>query len=149
MVAASAPIHAILEFFSPLLCTVFFPSPSLLSYINIVKAMESSERGINPVSMAVINPWKEYWPSRGSNQQLPVLKSCMLPTELWGWARQVQIECIDSANDKLKLAQMLNFVPYKMKKKMVGKGEIAGYEHFLLSPQCFHKPYSSDSVVRG
>ena len=125
MVAASAPIHAILEFFSPLLCTVFFPSPSLLAYINIVKAM------------AVINPWKEYWPSRGSNQQLPVLKSCMLPTELWGWARQVQIECIDSANDKLKLAQMLNFVPYKMKKKNGGKRRNCWLRAFSPFPTVF------------
>ena len=29
---------------------------------------------------------KEYWPSRGSNQQSPVLKSTMLPTALWGSA---------------------------------------------------------------
>ena len=33
---------------------------------------------------SIINPRKEYWPSRGSNQQPPVLKSAMLPTELMG-----------------------------------------------------------------
>ena len=40
------------------------------------------------VPMTIINPWKEYWPSRGSNQRPPVLKSAMLPTEPWGLAGQ-------------------------------------------------------------
>ena len=26
-----------------------------------------------------------------------------------------------------------------------GKGEIARYEHFLLFPQCFHKPYPANT----
>ena len=30
---------------------------------------------MNPVPSAIINPRKEYWPSRGSDQQPPVLKS--------------------------------------------------------------------------
>ena len=37
--------------------------------------MDSGERGMNPVTMIIINPWKEYWPSRESNQRPPVLKS--------------------------------------------------------------------------
>ena len=45
--------------------------------------MDSNERGINLVAMTIINPRKEYWPSQGSNQQPPVLKSATLPTELW------------------------------------------------------------------
>ena len=52
----------------------------LLSHITIVKTMGSSERGMNLVAMTFINPRKEYWP----NQRSPVLKSIMLPTELWG-----------------------------------------------------------------
>ena len=48
--------------------------------------MEIGERGMNPVAMTIINPWKEYWPSRGSNQRPPVIKSATLPTELWGSA---------------------------------------------------------------
>ena len=48
--------------------------------------MDSGERGMNPVAMTIINPRKEYWPSRGSNQRPPVLKSATLPTELWGLA---------------------------------------------------------------
>ena len=48
--------------------------------------MDSGERGMNPVAMTIINPWKEYWPSRGSNQRPPVIKSATLPTELWGSA---------------------------------------------------------------
>ena len=38
---------------------------------------------MNPVAMTIINPWKEYWPSRGSNQR-PFIKSATLQTELWG-----------------------------------------------------------------
>ena len=46
--------------------------------------MHSGERGINPVAMTIINPRTEYWPSHGSNQQPPVLKSATLLSELWG-----------------------------------------------------------------
>ena len=35
----------------------------------------SGERGMNAVAMTIINPRKEYWSSRGSNQRPPVLKS--------------------------------------------------------------------------
>ena len=41
---------------------------------------------MNPVAMAIINPRKEYRPSRGSNQRSPVLKTTTLPTELWSSA---------------------------------------------------------------
>ena len=80
--SASALIHAFLDFFLPVLRTLFFPSHWLLSYINIVERMEGGERGMNPVAMTIIDPRKEYWPSRGSNQRPPVLKSRRLPTEL-------------------------------------------------------------------
>ena len=45
--------------------------------------------------VAIINPWKESWPSWGSNQRPPVLKSAMLPAEQWGSAslgRRVQLD---------------------------------------------------------
>ena len=48
--------------------------------------MDSGERGMNPVAMTTTNPLKEYWPSRGSNQPPPVLKSATLSTKLWGAA---------------------------------------------------------------
>ena len=56
----------------------------LLSHIIIVETMDSGERGMNPVAMTIINLRKEYWPSRGSNQRLSVLKFCKQPTELSG-----------------------------------------------------------------
>ena len=37
--------------------------------------MDGGEKGMNPVAMTNINPRKEYWSSRGSNQRPPVLKS--------------------------------------------------------------------------
>ena len=59
----------------------------LLLHITIVETMDCCERGMNSVSMTIINPWKEYCPSQGSNLSPPVLKSCVLPTELWGSAK--------------------------------------------------------------
>ena len=60
----------------------YFPSYWLLSHITIIETMDSSERLLNPVPKTIIIPWKEYWPSWGSNQRPPVLKSETLPTEL-------------------------------------------------------------------
>ena len=54
-----------MEFFSPVLCTVFFASNGLLSYITIVETMDSGERGLNPVGMTIINPQIEYCWFRG------------------------------------------------------------------------------------
>ena len=51
----------------------------LLSHRTIVETKDRCERGMNPVTMTNINFWKKYCPS----QQPPVLKSCLLPTELW------------------------------------------------------------------
>ena len=50
----------------------------------MVEATDSGERGMNPVAMTIINPWKEYWSSLGSNQLPPVLKYATVPTKLWG-----------------------------------------------------------------
>ena len=51
-----APIHAFLEFFLPVLQTIFFSSHWLLSQISIVKTMDSGKRGMNPVATTIINP---------------------------------------------------------------------------------------------
>ena len=80
---ASAPIHAFLKFFETALRTIFFLSHRLLFHITNVETMDGNERGMNPVAMTIINPWKEYSQSRESNQQPPILKSATLSTELW------------------------------------------------------------------
>ena len=71
--------------------------------------MDSGGRGMNPVAMTIINPRKKYWPSRGSNQQPPVLKPCTLPTELRGVAesmesdeREMRPVAINIVNDRKK-----------------------------------------------
>ena len=87
-----APNHAFLEFSELVLCTILFPSHWLLPHITIVEATDSGERGTNPVTMTIVNPRKEYWPSRGSNQRPPVLKSAMLLTELVG-STHVEKKC--------------------------------------------------------
>ena len=43
-----------------------------------------------------------------------------------------------SAEDKLNLAEKLKFVLGRVE-NIVGMGENAGYQHFLLFPQCFQK----------
>ena len=96
--AASAPIHAFLEFFEPVLCTIFFPSHRLFSHLKIVERMDSGERGMNFVAMTIINPRKEYWPSQGSNQVPPVPKSTMLPTRLWGSAIKKRRKCLSNTS---------------------------------------------------
>ena len=41
-------------------------------------------------------------------------------------------------NNNFNLAQIVQFV-FDMEGNMVGKGESAVYQHFLLYPQCFQK----------
>ena len=46
------------------------------------------------------------------------------------------------ANDEIKLVKMMIFV---FDKNIVGKGENAGYQHFLLFPQCFQSAFHTRS----
>ena len=64
--------------------------------------MDSGERGMNPVAMTIINPRKEYWQSRGSNQRPPVLKFATLTTELW-----------DSARKRMKVCRKVTTMGYR------------------------------------
>ena len=43
------------------------------------------------------------------------------------------------ADDKINVAEKLRFVSKRVG-NIVEKGENAGYQHFLLFPQCFQKP---------
>ena len=49
------------------------------------------------------------------------------------------------ADDKICVAQNLKFILGRVE-NIVGKGENAGYQHFLLLPQCFQKASSSGSL---
>ena len=53
--------------------------------------MDSGERGMNPVAVTTINSQTEYFPSWRSNQQSPVLKSFILPTELQGLGKKMPL----------------------------------------------------------
>ena len=57
--------------------------------------------------------------------------------------RLFQIESICRRQNKV--AQKLKIVSERIE-NIVGKGENAGYQHFLLSPQCFHKVSLSKSL---
>ena len=49
------------------------------------------------------------------------------------------------ADDKIDVTEILKFVSRRVE-NIVGKGENAGYQHFLLFPQCFPKPSSLGSL---
>ena len=67
--------------FFPEILFKFLQSHWLHTHVTTVEKTVSCERGKNRVAMTIISPRKEYWPSRGSNQQSPVLKAFTLPTE--------------------------------------------------------------------
>ena len=48
------------------------------------------------------------------------------------------------ADDKSDVTQNIKVV-FQRIKNIVGKEENAGYQHSLLFPQCFHKPFSSSA----
>ena len=52
------------------------------------------------------------------------------------------------ADDNVNVTQNLKFVLGRVD-NIVGKGENGGYQHFLLFPQCFQKPFSSGSLKVG
>ena len=91
--------------------------------------MDRVEGGMNHVAMAVINPQKEYWPSRGSNKQ-PVLKPCILLSELWGVTQMTKMNATIPILLKLFFDRLEN---------IVGKGENAGYQCFIFFSTIFSK----------
>ena len=52
------------------------------------------------------------------------------------------------ADDKINLTNKLKLV-LGMVENILGKGENAGYQHFLLFPKCFQKPPSLGSLKVG
>ena len=67
----------------PVVPIIIFISHWLLSHITIIETIDSGKRRMNSAAMTIINPWKEYWSSRGSNQRPPVLSSCTWPELHW------------------------------------------------------------------
>ena len=53
------------------------------------------------------------------------------------------------AKDILDVVQILLFFLFEGVENLVGKGENAGYQHFLLLPQCFQKLSHSGSLKVG
>ena len=60
--------------------------------------MDSSERGMNPVVTTILNPWNEYWPSRGINS---------VKQQLF---RPIQIESISRLQNKCHFKTENTFV---------------------------------------
>ena len=49
--------------------------------------MDSGEKGMNPVAVTIIKPWKKYLQNWRFEPRPSVFKSLVLPTELWDWAK--------------------------------------------------------------
>ena len=74
---------------------------------------------------------------------VPLLTLNSLPNEkILHWSKLKAL-----ANDKINVVQKLKFVERSLE-NIVEKGENAGYQHFLLSPQCFRKSFISEVVKR-
>ena len=52
------------------------------------------------------------------------------------------------ADDKINVTEKLKLILERVE-NIVGKGENAGYRHFLLFPQCFQKPSYTGSLKVG
>ena len=52
------------------------------------------------------------------------------------------------ADDKINVTEKVKIVLARVE-NIVGKGENAGYQHFLLFPQCFQKPSCPRSLKLG
>ena len=52
------------------------------------------------------------------------------------------------ADDKINMTEKLKFVLGRVE-NIAGKGEDAGYQHFLLFPQCFQKTLKVGTVGKG
>ena len=121
---------------------------------------------MNAVAMTIINPRKEYWPSRESNHRPPVLKSFTLPTELHGIGAATSLTTSHSSStitssafpkQILDVSKLKEFADDYFKfdgngrkyskwvENTVGKGEIVRYEQFLLFPMCFQKTCTADT----
>ena len=60
--------------------------------------MDNGEKRMNPVAMTIINPQKNIGRAGGPNQRPPALRSCTLPTELWGSADRIITNCDQQNN---------------------------------------------------
>ena len=83
--------------------------------------------------------WRQQPPSKHKqNNNNP------LPNESFlGWTKMKAF-----ADDKLN-APKIKISESERLENIVGKGENAGYQHFLLFPQCFQKPSLSGSLKVG
>ena len=59
-----------------------------------------------------------------------------------------QSDLKDFAEDRINVNFKMAFVLGRLE-NIVGKGENAGYQHFLLFPQCFQKAFLSESLKLG
>ena len=66
--ATSAPIQAFLAFVLTVLHETYLQSHWLLSKLTFKETMDSDDKETISVAGTNINPWKEYWPSKGSNK---------------------------------------------------------------------------------
>ena len=109
----------------------------LLYHITIIETMDSVERRLNPFMLTIINPWKEYRPSRGSNSEF-LFSSLQCYWLSFGASRHnlrhIQIECFHMQHVKCGSNHEICF--FNRIKYYKKKGN-PGYQHFPIFQQCF------------
>ena len=86
---------------------IFFPSHWLLFQITILEAIDSGEKGMNPVAITIISPRKEYWPSSGVETATGVESNQVLyGTDLAMEARLYFLEKYLQCKSKIRLQVM-------------------------------------------
>ena len=105
----------------------------------MAETLTKVERGLNPVAMMIFNPLrKKKMPELGF--ETSGLKSCMLVIVLCKTHYQTtNFRLFQTESLQRTISNLMKMAgSYPNGKKTLGKGEIAGYEQFLLFPQCFH-----------
>ena len=136
-------------FLTPVLTLLFFQSHRLLfSHASAeVRGENTPERKVASTwdrthNHQVMSPTRSPLSHPGGLSNLKIINS--LPNDNFvDWSKLKALE-----DDKIKLAEKLKFVLGRVE-NIVGKGENAGYQHFLLFPQCFQKACILGSLKVG
>ena len=89
------------------------------SHIIIFKTIDSNERGMNPVSMTIINPGKELWPHQRFKSATSY-SQVLYPTKPWGLSRKTW--CILVIN------------PHPIKTKLLTTAQIDSISEMSINP---------------
>ena len=118
-----------------------FLATGCFSCITIVEMIDNGEIGMNPVAKTITSPRKEYYPCRRFKQA----SSC---SQVFYGTNGATADSVrrnimmrySEQRPKKTLSQLIHSFYHPVNRafeNLVGKGENAGNQHFLLFPQCF------------